>query len=241
MEGKKMLKSIKRLACALLIAVFIVGSVSATSAEAALSRPGSLRFVQWNNTAFSSATIAWKSVPGAAAYQVRCVWTDGSHNVGGYVGAGYNGVRINNMNYKHVYVTNVRAVQANSRGQITGYSPWSNTVIITPWPKNVSAKLTSSKGTNVKFNWNIIYGSSGYNIFMSTNPYGKWYWNLSTATKATATSGTVKSFRGSKLKKYQNYYVRVITRRKRFGVFCTVPEPYKSYYQYKFYIYTTYR
>ena len=220
MEGKKMLKSIKRLACALLIAVFIVGSVSATSAEAALSRPGSLRFVQWNNTAFSSATIAWKSVPGAAAYQVRCVWTDGSHNVGGY---------------------NVRAVQANSRGQITGYSPWSNTVIITPWPKNVSAKLTSSKGTNVKFNWNIIYGSSGYNIFMTTNPYGKWYWNLSTATKATATSGTVKSFRGSKLKKYQNYYVRVITRRKRFGVFCTVPEPYKSYYQYKFYIYTTYR
>ena len=236
-----MLKSIKRLACALLIAVFIVGSVSATSAEAALKRPGSLRFVQWKNTAFSSALIAWNSVSNSVWYQVRCTWTDGSHNVGGFVKPGHNAAPIYNLNYKHVYVTNVRAVQFNRNGQIINASPWSNTVIITPWPKNVSAKLTSSKGTNVKFNWNIIYGSSGYNIFMSTNPYGKWYWNLSTATKATATSGTVKSFRGSKLKKYQNYYVRVITRRKRFGVFCTVPEPYKSYYQYKFYIYTTYR
>jgi hypothetical protein len=98
-----------------------------------------------------------------------------------------------------------------------------------------------SGSNNVKFKWNIIYGSNGYNIFMTTNPSGKWYWNLSTNTLATATSGIVKKYRGSSLKKYQNYYVRVITRRKRFGVFCTVPEPYKSYYQYKFYIYTTYR
>ena len=226
-----MLKSIKRLACALLIAVFIAGSVSATSAEAALSRPGSLRFVQWNTTAFSSATIAWKSVPGAAAYQVRCVWTDGSHNVGGYVSARYNGVMIRNMNYKHVYVTNVRAIQANSKGQITGYSPWSNTVIITPWPKNVSAKLTSSKSTNVKLNWNIIYGSSGYNVFVTTNPKGTWYWNQSTPQSATATTGTVKKYRGSKLKMYTNYYIRVVTRRKRNGVFCTVPAPYNSYAQ----------
>ena len=236
-----MLKSIKRLACALLIAVFIVGSVSATSADAALKRPGSLRFVQWNTTAFSSATVAWKSVSNSVWYQVRCTWTDGSHNVGGFVSPGHNGVRINNLNYKHVYVTNVRAVQFNRNWQIINASPWSNTVIITPWPKNVSAKLTSSKGTNVKLNWNIIYGSSGYNIFVTTNPYGKWYWNLSTATKATATSGTIKSFRGSKLKKYQYYYVRVITRRKRFGVFCTVPEPYESYWQYRFRIYTIYR
>ena len=47
-------------------------------------------------------------------------------------------------------------------------------------------------------------------------------------------------YRGSKLKKYQNYYVRVITRRHRNGQFCTVPEPSKKYYQYKFYIYDVY-
>ncbi|MBE5998618.1 MAG: hypothetical protein E7237_03225 [Sarcina sp.] len=234
-----MFKSFKRLAAAFLIAVLLIGTFSATSAEAAMKKPGNCRFVQWNNTAFSAATIAWNPVSGADFYQVKCVWTDGSHNVGGYVSASYNGVKISNLNYKHVYQAQVRAIKVNSSGSITAYSPWSNLVFITPWPKNISAKLSGSK--NVKLNWNIIYGSNGYNVFLATNPSGKWYWNLSTSTKATATSATIKKYRGSSFKKYQNYYVRVITRRKRNGVFCTVPEPYSSYYQYRFYIYTVYK
>lgn len=35
-EGKKMLKALKRLAAAFLVTVFIVGSLSVTSAEAAM-------------------------------------------------------------------------------------------------------------------------------------------------------------------------------------------------------------
>ena len=234
-----MFKSFKRLAAAFLIAVMLVGTFSATSAEAALKKPGSCRFVQWNNTAFSSATIAWNPVSGADYYQVKCTWTNGSNNVGGYVESSYTGVRISNLNYKHVYQATVRAIKVNSSGSITAYGPWSNSVFITPWPKNISAKLSGSN--NVKLSWNIIYGSSGYNIFLSTNPSGKWYWNLSTNTKASATAATIKKYRGSSFKKYQNYYVRIITRRKRNGVFCTVPTPYSSYYQYRFYIYTTYK
>lgn len=235
-----MFKSFKRLAAALLVAVLIVGSLTVTSAEAAMKKPGNARFIQWNNTAFSSATIAWNKVSGAAVYQVRCVWTDGSNNVGGYVNGSYNAVKIDNLNYKHVYQAQVRGISVNSSGSITGYSPWSNIVFITPWPKNITGKLVN--GTNVKLSWNIIYGSSGYNIFMTTSPSGTWYWNLSTSTYATSTSGTVKKYRGSKFKKYQNYYVRVITRRRRNGVFCTVPEPVTTppYYQYRFYIYTSY-
>lgn len=237
-EGKKMLKALKRLAAAFLVTVFIVGSLSVTSAEAAMKKPGNARFGYWNNYAFSSCDIYWNMVSGANAYQYRCTWTDGSHNIGGIVG-NQPLATVSGLNYQHVYQFQVRALKRNSSNKILEVSPWSNIVFITPWPKNVSASMSGSN--NVKFKWNIIYGSNGYNIFMTTNPSGKWYWNLSTNTLATATSGIVKKYRGSSLKKYQNYYARVITRRKRNGVFCTVPEPSSGYYSYTFYIYTYYK
>lgn len=235
MEGKKVIKTIKRLAACLLITVFIFGSLTLTSAEAAMKKPGNNRFVQWNNTSFTACTIAWNKVSGANYYQLRCTWTDGSHNIGGYVEGQYNGVRIKNLHYQHVYYAQVRALKVNGYGEITQYSPWSNIVFITPFPKNVTGRKGS--GMTEKLSWNIIYGSNGYNVWLTTNPSGTWYWNLSTNTKATSTSATVKKYRGSSLKTYTNYYVKVYTRRKRNGVFCTVPEPYKGYYQIYFYYY----
>ena len=234
-----MAKLFKRLAACLLITVFLFGSLTLNSAEAALKKPGNNRFVQRNGTDFSSCTIAWNRVSGASGYQFRCTWTDGSHNIGTkpyeYIDAAYNAVRFNGLNYQHVYYMQVRALTV-SNGYATGFSPWSNIVFITPWPKNVNG--SRGKGLTEKVKWNIIYGSNGYNIFLTTNPNGKWYWNLSTDTKATATSATVKKYRGSNLKMYTNYYIRVITRRKRNGVFCTVPEPSRSYYQGRFrYVY----
>jgi hypothetical protein len=234
MEGKEMFKSFKRLAAGLLIAIFIVGSLTVTSAEAALKKPGNARFVQWNNTAFSSCRIRWNAVSGAEGYQIRCTWTDGSHAMVQRFGSNVGGVDLSGLDYRHVYQFQVRAFTSYS------YGPWSNIVFITPWPKNVSCNLVSSRSTNMKVSWNIIYGCNGYNIFMTTNPSGTWYWNLSTSTKATATSATVKKYRGSSLKTYTNYYVRVITRRKRNGVFCTVPEPYPTYYQRGFRLTRTY-
>lgn len=234
-EETKMTKSFKRLAACLLITIFLFGSLTLTSVEAAMKKPGNNRFIQWDKTDFSACTIAWNRVSGADWYQVRCTWTDGSHNIGGYLEAEYNGVRISGLNYQHVYYAQVRAITTDYYGYITGYSPWSNIVFITPWPKNVNGSKGS--GLTEKLRWNIIYGSNGYNVFLATNPYGKWYWSLSTNTRATATSATVRKYRGSNLKMYTNYYIRVITRRKRNGVFCTVPEPYSSYYQGRFYYY----
>ena len=82
-----------------------------------------------------------------------------------------------------------------------------------------------------------IYGSNGYNVFLTTNPYGAWKWNCSTKTKSSATSASVSRYNGKKFKKYQNYYVRIVTRRKQNGVFRPVPAPTAAYYQYKFYLY----
>ena len=106
------------------------------------------------------------------------------------------------------------------------FGPWSNVEYITPSPTKLTAKNTSS-GTNLKMNikWNIIYGCNGYNVFLTTNPNGTWYWNQSTSIKADATSAAITKYRGSKLKKNTRCYVRIVTRRKRNGVFCTVPMP----------------
>ena len=67
------------------------------------------------------------------------------------------------------------------------FGPWSNVEYITPSPTKLTAKNTSS-GTNLKMNikWNIIYGCNGYNVFLTTNPNGTWYWNQSTSIKADA-------------------------------------------------------
>ena len=46
-----------------------------------------------------------------------------------------------------------------------------------------------------------------------------------TVTEDRSTSATITKYRGSKLKKGKTYYVRIVTRRKRNGVFCTVPMP----------------
>ena len=112
------------------------------------------------------------------------------------------------------------------------YGPWSNIAYITPSPEDHTKKNISSAsaGLQEKLTWEIIYGSSGYNVFLTTNPKGTWYWNQSTPTQATARSAVIKKYRGSNLKKYTNYYFRIVTRRRRNGVFCTVPMPAADYY-----------
>lgn len=234
-----MLNTFKKLAAQLLIVVFVVGSLTLTSAEAAsLGVPGNPRFHKWRNTDYTSCYIRWNPVAGADYYEYYYCWTDGSHKVTSTdcnIHRKYVEAKISGLNGRHVYQLCIRACKKD------GTHGWYSTpAFITPWPKGVKGKLTSSSGTNVKLSWKTVYGCSGYNVFLATNPSGTWRYNQSTSTKATSTSATVKKYRGSKLKKYQNYYVRVITRRHRNGQFCTVPEPSKKYYQYKFYIYDVY-
>lgn len=235
-----MFNSIKRFVAGLLIAVLLAGSFSATSAEAALAKPGNCRFVKWNDKKFSSCRIGWNPVSGADGYEIKWTWTNGSHYKHTYQYYWFNVLDITGLSHEHVYIAQVRAVKISkdASARITGYSAWSNKMFITPWPRQISGRLSGSK--NVKIKWNPVYGSSGYNIFLTTNPYGTWRWNQSTKTTALSTSATIKKYRGKSLKKFTNYYFRIITRRKRNGVFCTVPEPSKGYYSGTFFLWTGY-
>jgi hypothetical protein len=110
---------------------------------------------------------------------------------------------------------------------VTNQSNFSNIAFITPLPRRLSITISNESRIQAKLSWNTIYGCNGYNIFLSKHPESesKWVWDQSTSAKATATSATIKKFKGEHLKKFTNYYVRIVTRRKRNGVFCTVPVP----------------
>ena len=192
-------------------------------------KPGKCRFVKWQNTKYSKCLIAWNQAAGATGYQTLLTWTDGSHavtkNLRPDVLQQSCDVAVN-----HVSQFKVRAYTDTAVGR--KYSAWSNLEYITPSPSKLTVKKeTSSSGTRkAKISWNIIYGCNGYNVFVTTNPNGTWYWNQSTDTSAKSTGAVISSYRGSKLKKGKTYYVRIVTRRKRNGVFCTVPMPAKNTY-----------
>ena len=50
------------------------------------------------------------------------------------------------------------------------------------------------------------------------------------AVQEEVSGAAITKYRGSKLKKNTRYYVRIVTRRKRNGVFCTVPMPASNTY-----------
>ena len=230
----------KRLAAAFLVAVLTLAPITITPAEAALAAPRNCRFVRWTDTSFTKCLIMWDKVSGADGYQTLWCWTNGSHAVYENHGPSVTGEQAYNMPKNHVSQMRVRAFKRTSSGK-RQFSPWSNIAFITPSPTSFSGKLVSANASNLKYGlkWNMIYGSSGYNLFLSTNPYGTWYWNQSTNRKAESTSVTVKIFKRKPLKLYTYYYFRVVTRRTLNGVFCTVPMPSSSFYNgyFRFYRY----
>jgi len=188
-----------------------------------LKKPGNCHFVKWNNAKYNSCQIAWNKVVGATGYQSVLSWTDGSHASTKILKSNVLSQNCS-VTVNHVSQFKVRAFADTAAGRV--YSPWSNLEYITPSPTKLTYKnVSSGADLKAKLSWNIIYGCNGYNVFLTTNPNGTWYWNQSTNVLATSLNATITKYRGSKLKKNTRYYVRIVTRRKRNGVFCTVPMP----------------
>ena len=188
-------------------------------------------------TSFTNCYIYWNQVSGADGYQTVWSWTDGSHAKYSYHASNSYGVYVSNAPNNHVSMVKVRAFRW-VKGK-RSYGPWSNIAFITPSPSSISGSIVSSTASSPKerLRWNVIYGSDGYNVFLTTNPRASWRWNQSTAAKATANTAVISKYAGGKLKTYTNYYFRLVTRRKRNGVFCTVPMPSSTYYSGYFWFY----
>lgn len=232
-----MKNKLKRLAAGLLIALLIAGTCNVTSAEAALARPTNCRFVRWNNYSFTSCRVGWKKVAAADYYEIKWSYRDGSNYNHRYQYSSYAILDITGLNSKRIYKVQVRALKVNNSGSITAYSSWSNIAYITPLPHTATGTLTGSNKNKVKVTWNTIAGCNGYKVFVTTNPSGTWYLNQQTK-KAGARTVTISKYRGKKLAKYTNYYVRIVPKRIQGGKQQKVPVPASDYWLYRFYIYT---
>ena len=236
-----MKNKVKQLAAAFLIAVAIIVSVHPEPVSAAPSAPNNLYFVQWAKSDFTSFRVRFTTKQYVSGVQYRLTLTNGKTD---FLSSHWDGpfssgttltmtfYDFSNNRVRHGYVRTYRYTSSGRRV----YSNWSNAVHISPSPvKNkVKASIVSSKSTNVRLKWNTIYGCHGYNIYVTTNPAGKWYWNQSTRESSTATSAVLKTFKGGKLKPYTTYYVRVASRRKRHGVFCKIWFPSTSFWNCRF-------
>lgn len=235
-----MKQKLKQLTAAFLIAVALVVCLNPTTADAAPARVTNLYFRRWDKadfTAFSVRFTAKQYIDGA---QFKVTRTNGqvellSKNFDDYC---YKGSvwehSFWNFPNNHILIIYTRVYRYNSNGRRV-YSAWSNPVFMTPSPvkNNVKASVPNKKKPYIKLKWSPIYGCNGYNVFVTTNPSGKWYWNQSRAG-AMNTSATIKKFRGKSLKTKQTYYVRVASRRKRNGVYCGVMFPGSSFWNCRF-------
>ena len=229
-----MLKTLKRLASALLIAALISTSAFVTPAEAAgLAAPRNFRFIRWMNSEFTSCRIGWDLSSGANLYEVEIAFQNGSNKR--YLQSDRSYMTITGMNPSQVYRARVYALKMSSSGSVLRYSNFSNTAYIVPSPHSFSMSMPDRTKTKEKVTWNRITGSNGYNVYMTLNIRGKWYIHKQTST-SSARSVVLDKYRGSKLKKYVNYYVKIVSRSIQGGHYVTVPLPTNYYYcWFKFY------
>lgn len=231
-----MSKTLKRLATAMLIAALLFSTVFIMPAEAAgLKAPTGCRFTKWLKSDFTACQVSWNKVSGANVYQVELAYKSGKNAKYALTKNTYS--KINGLSNQHIHRVRVRAYYIDSNLKLRKVSGYSNAAYIVPLPTKASASLVSRTKTEVRLKWNIIYGSNGYNLFLTTNPSVKWYWNKATAKTATASSIVIKKYKGKALKKYVNYYTRIMTRNKVGSSFINVPIPYSGFWTSRFYIY----
>ena len=229
-----MLKTLKRLASALLVAALISASVFVMPTEAAgLATPKNFHFIRWLNNSYTSCRVGWDLVQGANLYEVEIAYQNGSNKR--YLQSSKSYMTIVNLDGTQVYRARVYALKMSSSGSLLKYGNFSNTAYIVPSPTNVTMSLPDRAKPRVRANWNVVNRSNGYNVFLTTNPSGSWYVHKQTSSQ-TATTVYLDKYRGSKFKKNVNYYYKIVSRSIQGGRYVTVRVP-TGFFQGYFYFF----
>ncbi len=235
------MKKLRSLAATLIIAFAIVTAVSPAAAEAATAKPAkpaSVYFVKWTNKDFTGYIYKFKLTQHVDGVQTAFLTSSGVSKTEvfkqeGGLSKGWYRNTVKNSPNDRIVIIYTRAFRYNASGKPV-FSAWSKSCSIIPWPQTVSFSLYNASKKQVRAKWSAIDWNDGYNIMMATNPNGNWY-NVKSRVKGTST--IINKYRGSSFKKYQNYYVRVITRNVLGGVAYTAPAPIAGFYQNGFRIY----
>lgn len=211
--------------------LFVLALMCPLKVEAAPAAPTSMIFDGWGNDDFTGLYYRYylkdycdgieeKVVSAATGKQLQFWSLSG--------GKGWKRMWDGNLPTDTVTMSSIRTFKYDYWGD-KDYSNWSKPCIIIPWPDKSTVKVTrpSKKKKEVRVSWGKIKGSSCYNIAMTTNPNGKWY---TVKTRISSNSTKISSYRGAKLKKKQNYYVRVITGKKWNGRYYFAPAPSYNYF-----------
>lgn len=133
-------------------------------------------------------------------------------------------------------------VRVRARKSSGGWCAWSQKRLIVPL-LGVAGKVNAAKAGDrkAKISWSPVTGAYDYLVYMSTTGTGGWKKVATVKGNAKSRSVIISSFNGKRLALNQQYYYKVIARRKMAGKYYTSNGNTSRYYVNWFKFYLTYR
>ena len=246
------MKGIKRLMAALLAVAIVVSSVPAMKTQAA--RTIKAKFASWaatrtvtvngtSRTVYDCTTCYVGVISGVSSsekveeFEYLVYTLDGKKQL--RRGNSIRYVKNGTGNYakieggRRTVLTAVK-LRARVNGQ---WSSWTGFIGIIPLhTADYVDRSYNSSSNSVKLTWSKFTGMKDYEVWVSTTGTGGW----KMMTRTTGNTYTLKSFNGSGLKKYQNYYYKVIGRANVAGTITKAKGDSDSWSTDGFYIKTVY-
>lgn len=170
--------------------------------------PGKVKDIQKNYwyvyEKSNSLSLSWEAQNKAEGYQIKFYNTK-NKCIGTY-DANYNSTTISDLSGKSCVYVKIRSyVYLND---FPMYGAWSDKKWLIP---AVYGKYTQREGS-LTLNWRKVTGVTGYDVYIRTSYNGK-------AVKVKTIKGNQKtckitSFKGKKIKRFGNYYVTVVAKKK---------------------------
>ena len=132
-------------------------------------------------------------------------------------------------------------VRVRARSTPGGWCAWSQKRLIVPL-LGVAGKVNATKAGDrkAKISWSPVTGAYDYLVYMSTTGTGGWKKVATVKGNAKSRSVVISSFNGKRLALNQQYYYKVITRRKMAGQYYSSNGNTSKFYVNWFKFYLTY-
>lgn len=232
------MKLMKRVVTLMLTAFLVAGVFAPVQTEAASLSVAGIKFYEWNGTRSCMMVTKAQNIY-EFEYQVF-------NNANKLIKKAKSWNYITEDKYNSCLVEGLPKlscafVRVRARRSTGGWCAWSQKKLIVPM-LGIEGKVNVSKAGNMKakISWSPIAGAYDYQVYMSTTGKSGWKKIATVKGNAKSRSVVVSSFNGKKLVKYQNYYYKVITRRKMAGQYYSSNGNKSTYYAGYFWLYTTY-
>lgn len=231
------MKVMKRIATLLLAAFLLAGVFAPVQTEAASLSVAGIKFYKWAGAGECFMVTKAQNIY-EFQYQIF-------NNSGNLVKTAKSLNYITEDKYNTCWVEGLPKlscafVRVRARRYTGGWCAWSPKVLIVPM-LGIAGKVNVVKAGDMKakISWSPVTGAADYLVYMSTTGKSSWKKIATVKGNAKSRSVVVSSFDGKKLVKNQNYYYKVITRRKMAGQYYNSNGNTSSFYAGYFWLYTS--